>query len=821
MILNEHFLFIHQPKTAGKSLTRYFLEAWEPPIRGFISSGQSQELAEVMREGVSLEVGTAHDNLFAAARFLEREGKSIHDLRAVMVGIRNPYDLAVSTYFYLRDRARHEPDRPRFQRAASMDFETFWCTEPPTTPPDRWLTLRGKPLANLRHIRVESIAEDLRALADEFHFRDATLPHLNPSKHGHYSEYMTPEVEEAIFTRFRHYFDTGLYAREPLRRRWRDTLRNPAALLRPRPKAEPEDPEDITDRLEAQIASPPEDGRIELPEGQFTISRTISLPSNITLQGAGTTATTLILAPKTNAHLFTNQDHRKGNANIALIDLSLDGNIHEQSRDETKRKPRALVLFQRVRGATLTNVNARDGVQTGFHFARCNDVEINHLHCTAMRWHGVHSVGTNRISVRDSTFRMIGAGRSYAAVRLNGGMGVDIGCDVRVCSVGLILTSRFAQLENVVVQANCTHCRLGIDLAGDVQNRLHNVLVQNSEVFDNELGIKVSNAANVFIHQSRVANSWDTGVLLEGRHGGKFVVVTDTRFEGNTKDVLEIHASGNNHFSGNSFRDRDGKVREEAFTPKMSVAGMRPRPADSYSGICTVCGSVSEFEHNGGSVRESFRCEHCRSSLRYRGQAKAILEALGQGEASIEALAKSPEFACLDIYEPGLVGPFRRYFRELPGYRQSYFWPDLPAGAVKDGVPNHDLQELDLPAESVDLVVTSDIFEHVRRPFKAFKELHRVLRVGGRHVFTVPAQFPMRMTTVKRVDTSSEEDVLLLPATYHSSGDGDKALVYNDFGADMLDRLEKMGFATSVSFIDRDKALCGKNITFVSTKRSA
>ncbi|MYE22471.1 MAG: methyltransferase domain-containing protein [Gammaproteobacteria bacterium] len=821
MILNEHFLFIHQPKTAGKSLTRFFLEAWERPIRGFISSGQSRELAEVMGEGVSLEVGTAHDNLIAAARFLEREGKSIHDLKAVIVGIRNPYDLAVSTYFFLRDRARYEPDRPRFRRAAAVDFETFWRTEPPTTPPERWLTLRGKPLANLRHIRFESIAEDLRALADEFDFRDATLPHLNPSKHRHYSEYMTPEVEEAIFTRFRYFFDTGLYPREPVRRRWRDTLRNPAAFLRPQQLTEPEDPEDITDHLEAQIASLPEDGRIHLPKGHFTISRTIKLPSHTALQGAGPDQTTLILAPNTNAHLFTNQDHNKGNSNIALIDLSLNGNTHHQSADETSRQSRALVLFQRVRGAKLTNVAASDGVQTGFHFARCNDVEINHLHCTSMRWHGVHSVGSSRVSVKDSTFRMIGAGRGYAAVRLNGGMGADIACDVQVCSVGVILTSKFQQLENVVVQAECAHCRHGIDLAGDTQNRLHNVLVQNSEVFDNELGIKVSNAANVFIHQSRVASSWDTGVLLEGRHGGKFVVVTDTRFEGNTKDVQEIHASGNNHFSGNSFRDGDGSVKEEAFTPKASDPGLRPRPADSYSGVCTVCGSVSEFEHNGGSVRESFRCEHCRSSLRYRGQAKAILEAFGDGEASIEALVKSREFAGLDIYEPGLVGPFREYFKELPGYRQSYYWPDLPAEAVKDGVPNHDLQKLDLPSDSVDLVVTSDIFEHVRRPFKAFKELHRVLRVGGRHVFTVPLQFPMRKRTVKRVDTSSEEDVFLLPPAYHSSGDGDKALVYNDFGADMLDRLEEMGFSTSISFIDRDKTLCGKNITFVSTKRSA
>ena len=133
-------------------------------------------------------------------------------------------------------------------------------------------------------------------------------------------------------------------------------------------------------------------------------------------------------------------------------------------------------------------------------------------------------------------------------------------------------------------------------------------------------------------------------------------------------------------------------------------------------------------------------------------------------------------------------------------------------------MPNHDLQALDLPSDSQDLIITSDVFEHIRRPFDAFQELHRVLRVGGRHVFTVPLFFPLKKRTTVRVDTSTEDDVFLEPPVYHSSGDGSKSLVYNDFGEDMLERLAQIGFATELSFIDQERPACARNVTFVSTK---
>ena len=52
MLINDEFAFIHFPKTAGKSLTKYLISAWKDPIYGLVSPGQLKEIEDVLRPGV-------------------------------------------------------------------------------------------------------------------------------------------------------------------------------------------------------------------------------------------------------------------------------------------------------------------------------------------------------------------------------------------------------------------------------------------------------------------------------------------------------------------------------------------------------------------------------------------------------------------------------------------------------------------------------------------------------------------------------------------------------------------------------------------------
>src|SRR4051812_19607437 len=240
-----------------------------------------------------------------------------------------------------------------------------------------------------------------------------------------------------------------------------------------------------------------------------------------------------------------------------------------------------------------------------------------------------------------------------------------------------------------------------------------------------------------------------------------------------------------------------------------------PKSTAIGSGRCGVCGHWGDYVVTEAPTREGYECAECRASLRYRLQAGAIAATYGREEPLAELVA-TPFFASPDIYEPGLIGPFRRLLRNLPGYASSYFWPDVPLGGERDGVRCEDLRGLTFADESFDLVITSDIFEHVRGPMEAFGEVYRVLRPGGFHAFTVPLKWPLPGVTQSRVDYSGPEDKFIVPPEYHGSPHDPKgSLVYTDFGMDLPEELTQLGFKTTTHHGYMHA------VTFVSKKPSA
>jgi SAM-dependent methyltransferase len=242
---------------------------------------------------------------------------------------------------------------------------------------------------------------------------------------------------------------------------------------------------------------------------------------------------------------------------------------------------------------------------------------------------------------------------------------------------------------------------------------------------------------------------------------------------------------------------------------------------DAYEGTCNVCGESQLFVRRNASLREGYCCTKCKASLRYRGQADAILRFYSRaGSATIAELVTEPQFAHVDLWEPGVLGPFRAYFGELPNYVVSAFWSDVRPGDERDGLRCEDLMALTFADDSFDLVITSDIFEHVRKPYVGFAEVHRVLRPGGWHIFSVPVQEPMRASTVERVDTSGDEDVYILEPHYHHGPgpDDSRHIVYNDFGRDLLARLAGVGFDTEVIRFEAANPEASRLLTFCSVK---
>lgn len=240
----------------------------------------------------------------------------------------------------------------------------------------------------------------------------------------------------------------------------------------------------------------------------------------------------------------------------------------------------------------------------------------------------------------------------------------------------------------------------------------------------------------------------------------------------------------------------------EAPSPETTLAKLRAL-ADQHRGLhhgaCSCCGHWGEYSIEPRPLRETFQCVACRASLRYRNQADALLTGYGKAGGSLAELVDSADFHSRAVYEPGVSGPFRRLFARSPNYVTSYYWPDVEPGETRDGVRCEDLEALTFADASFDLVISSDILEHVRHPRLAFGEIYRILRPGGSHVFTVPMTWPFPGTTVQRVDVSGAEDRHLLPAVYHRAPlDPSGSLVYTDFGMDLPGALVSMGYRVFV-----------------------
>lgn len=236
---------------------------------------------------------------------------------------------------------------------------------------------------------------------------------------------------------------------------------------------------------------------------------------------------------------------------------------------------------------------------------------------------------------------------------------------------------------------------------------------------------------------------------------------------------------------------------------------------DLWKGICSICGYKGVFKREHKSIREGYACPQCNASLRYRHQAQIILDIYGTGSQKIfSQLPDNSEFRNLWIYEPGIIGPFRKYLKKLSGYEQSYFWPGVKPGDTHKGIRCENLENMTFHDNSFDLVITSDIFEHIRKPFEAFQEIHRVLKPEGWHIFTIPVSWPLPEKTLYRVDTSNAEDIFIKEPVYHGSPvDKKGSLVYTDFGLDLVKDLKKIGFETGYKAIEY-------NLTFFSQKQN-
>jgi SAM-dependent methyltransferase len=178
---------------------------------------------------------------------------------------------------------------------------------------------------------------------------------------------------------------------------------------------------------------------------------------------------------------------------------------------------------------------------------------------------------------------------------------------------------------------------------------------------------------------------------------------------------------------------------------------------------CPICRWKGE-QFEGVAHSESAQCPQCGSIARDRFLfwcfRKRSPESLGA-----RVLETSPRLG--------------QEYRDAMGAWFTYTCSDYDLSAHK-GVVQLDLQDIDLPDASVDVLLTPHVLEHVPETDQALQEIHRVLAPGGRMYLQVP---------VLQGTTAPPEE-----PEFH----GDNTPVFWRFGFDLTARLREQGFESTL-----------------------
>jgi len=160
------------------------------------------------------------------------------------------------------------------------------------------------------------------------------------------------------------------------------------------------------------------------------------------------------------------------------------------------------------------------------------------------------------------------------------------------------------------------------------------------------------------------------------------------------------------------------------------------------------------------------------------------------------------------VYELSSKGALVRYLRHrFQSLYLSEFFDSVPPGEFRRGVQCQDVQSLLLPDDSFDLVTSTEVFEHVPDDRRGFREVARVLRPGGRFVFTVPLLDAEETLERVRIEADGSLSFLTAPE-YHGDrlrGHG-KVLAFRTYGRDICQRLAVAGLRAAIQVLDEPGA---------------
>jgi SAM-dependent methyltransferase len=242
---------------------------------------------------------------------------------------------------------------------------------------------------------------------------------------------------------------------------------------------------------------------------------------------------------------------------------------------------------------------------------------------------------------------------------------------------------------------------------------------------------------------------------------------------------------------------------------------VRPGPVQRYSGPLPykstgydpVCGEGDTFVSKSPWFRDSLKAKKCKTMPRERSLAFVLANLLPHFKQAINIMESSPNSFGLSKKLRDMFGPDR--------YTGTQYSASVPCGAGLTRMNTETSLDLEnqicVPDNSFDIVISQDVFEHIYNPAKAFKEIARTLKPGGFHIFTVPITSKNFGSFIfaERVDDAPPSPYgmtvkLHAPPEIHGNPMGEGgSLLTRQWGYDIVDFIrENSGLETTVVYVD-------------------
>lgn len=260
---------------------------------------------------------------------------------------------------------------------------------------------------------------------------------------------------------------------------------------------------------------------------------------------------------------------------------------------------------------------------------------------------------------------------------------------------------------------------------------------------------------------------------------------------------------------GQIVRERD-RLRDEvaiAFAERDRLRrGSVHAAASEDTGYCHCCRQKTTFEIRGDWLRDQYVCLNCFSIPRQRHM-QYVLDSFFKGWEEKNIHESSPSNNLISRY--------------CKSYSFSQYFDGVDQGSLVGEVRCENLESLTFSDCTFDIFITQDVFEHIFHPDRAAKEIMRVLKPGGIHIFTVPkhkglpASYPRARLLDGQIEYIKEE-------VYHGSPVGDgRALVTWDYGDDFENLMNGWCDSSTTTYLTRDRnlGLDGEYIEVFVTKK--